>query len=176
MQWRSVEEMNQLLQFVLVGEEAAQSPIFHEFLRFYLHLPQEEYKFKYQLDLHALSLYQALRQLVGRVVQRGFMGRSPPYERNLNVLNRERTILLLHRNREVGSTLMVKKINYALFLEIKDFYEQQMGENLYHPRKEQLLARFSRDYMQVLSSRVEMIHHEALHLRELYMKLYLTLP
>lgn len=85
-------------------------------------------------------------------------------------------LLLLRRNGSVASTLMVKKLNYTIFLEIKEFYEQEMRENLYHPKKVTLLRMFTDNFLQVLSEEIEMTHHEAIHLRELYMKLYLTLP
>lgn len=117
------------------------------------------------MDFATLSLYEAVRQFVGRMVQRGFLPRSPPYERNLNVLNYERTLYLLNNNRQVRSTLMVKKINYTIFLQVKDYYEEEMAENLYHPRKIHLMRKFSREYLQVLSQFIEMTQHEAVPLR-----------
>jgi hypothetical protein len=71
---------------------------------------------------------------------------------------------------------MVKKLNYTIFMEIKEFYEKEMKENLYHAKKAKLMKMFTDHFTEVLSEETEMTHHESVHLRELYMKLYLTLP
>lgn len=144
--------MNQLLSFVLVADsQASQSPIFHEFIRFYLQLSLELFKFKYQLDFANMSFTQAIRQFFGKLAHRGFLSRTPPYERNLNILEPRRILLLLRKNPSVESTLMIKKLNYTIFLEIKEYYEQEMKENLYHPKKIHLLQLFTKHYLQVLS-------------------------
>jgi hypothetical protein len=61
-------------------------------------------------------------------------------------------------------------------MKIKEFYEEQMKENLYHSKKVTLMKMFDKNFLQILSQEIEMTQHEAVHLRELYMKLYLTLP
>lgn len=61
-------------------------------------------------------------------------------------------------------------------MEMKEFYEKEMKENLYHAKKATLMDMLTDNFMEVLSEEIEMTHHEAVHLRELYMKLYLTLP
>jgi hypothetical protein len=123
-----------------------------------------------------MSITQAIRQFFGKLIHRGFLSRTPPYERNLNVADPRKTLHLLRSNKSVESTLMVKKLNYSIFMEIKEYYEKEMKENLYHPKKVTLLNTLTDHFVEVLSEEVEMTHHEAVHLRELYMKLYLTLP
>ena len=98
-----------------------------------------------------MSPLQAIKQFIGKLVHRGFLPRTPPYQRNLNILYHEKTLNLLVKNESVRSTQMIKKINYAVFLDIKEFYEATMKENLYHPRKKELLARFNSDYLRFLS-------------------------
>ena len=51
-----------------------------------------------------------------------------------------------------------------------------MRENLYHPLKATLMDKFDQYFMQVLAMEIPLVHRENIHLRELYMKLYLTLP
>jgi hypothetical protein len=38
------------------------------------------------------------------------------------------------------------------------------------------MDKFTEEFMQVLAMELPQIHNENIHLRELYMKLYLTLP
>ena len=93
---KSVETLNHLLQLVLLTDlQISQSPVYHEFIRFYLQVPSEEYRVKYQMDFDKLSVLAALRQLVARMAQRGFFPLSPGYTRNLNVLDPSRVLFLL---------------------------------------------------------------------------------
>ena len=55
------------------------------------------------------------------------------------MIDHRKTLLLLRKNKSVKSTLMVKKLNYTIFMEMKEFYEKEMKENLYHPKKEILM-------------------------------------
>lgn len=47
-----------MLLFSLVADKnVSQSPIFHEFVKFYVGVTFEEFKFKYKIDFENLSLY-----------------------------------------------------------------------------------------------------------------------
>ena len=152
--------MNLLLNFSLAADpRLSQSPILHEFLRFYLKRPLELMRVKYQLDLERLTLWGAIKQLLSRSVQRGFLARTPPYERDLNILYPTRTLALLLGNPEGRDSLMARKINYSIFMDIKEYYESQMKENLYHPNKHHLLTRFDQYYMRVLCLQAESLEN-----------------
>jgi hypothetical protein len=78
---------------------------------------------------------EAIKQFLARVTQRGFFPRSPSYTRDLNVLHLEDFIFGLARRGETSDALMVKKLNYTIFMDLKVFYENDMSENLYHFKK-----------------------------------------
>ena len=76
---------------------------------------------------------------MGRITQRGFFSRTPPYSRLLNVLEPHLILYKLAVRKDTRDALMVKKLNYTIFLGIKHFYEEEMKENLYHWKKVLLL-------------------------------------
>ena len=93
---KSVSDLNIIFLFALVADpNINQSPIYHEFIKFYLQVPSEELKVKFQIDLEKSSIIEALKQYVGRMAQRGFFSRSPSYHRNLNIVETERVLLRL---------------------------------------------------------------------------------
>lgn len=115
--------MNQLLLFSLSADpQVSQSPIYHEFIKFYLLVTAEEYKVKFQVDFDQLSLWEAIKQLLGRITQRGFFSRTPPYSRLLNVLESHLILYKLAARKDTRDALMIKKLNYTIFLGIKHFY------------------------------------------------------
>jgi len=69
----------------------------------------------------------AIKQLFARVTQRGFFSRSPSYTRDLNVLHLEQILFGLATKKETSDALMIKKLNYTIFMDLKVFYEKEIS-------------------------------------------------
>ena len=56
----------------------------------------------------------------------------------------------MHR-KDTRESLMIKKLNYTIFMDLKEFYEEEMKENLYHWKKVELMGKFNHKFMRVLA-------------------------
>jgi len=57
----------------------------------------------------------------------------------------------LVKRKDTRESLMIKKLNYTIFMDLKEFYEEEMKENLYHWKKVELMSKFTHKFMLVLA-------------------------
>ena len=74
------------------------------------------------------SLGSFLKKLTAKVVQKGFLAKTPSYDRDLNILYPVQTLLLLTRNSSTKNSKMIQAIfNQHLLRNVMSFYEDQMS-------------------------------------------------
>ena len=82
------------------------------------------------------------------------------------------------QNRNLVTSLMLKKVHHENLVQVKDFYETEMKENLYHEKNLNLLEKLINMMPYLCKSfemQIELIENECKYLRELYVKLFLVI-
>ena len=112
--------MNQSLLFALRADKnAEESLIFIQYLKFYLGVKSELWKAKYQINMKNITLGEFIKKFSAKIIQKGFLPKHPNYDKQLYIMDPHRTLELLHENSSTSTSLMIKKINYGLFSEVK---------------------------------------------------------